>query len=84
MDAVESDRRKAANTFRAAVFGAQNKDRVIAFVCECGREDCKRTVVLTADEYVRARPGLILHESHDQDVRGAAAGAAPEDEYGWA
>jgi hypothetical protein len=65
---MESDRRQSSNAFRATVFGADDRTRLIAFVCECGQDGCSRTVALTAEEYARRRPGLILHESHDDDL----------------
>ena len=62
---METDRRRAANDFRARVFGT-GAGRVIAFICECGRSTCHQTVVLDLDEYEQRRPGLILHGSHEQ------------------
>lgn len=53
----------AANRFRARVFGT-DASRLIGFVCECRDPDCRRTVALTLNEYLAARPGLLLHHEH--------------------
>jgi len=45
------------------------KNRLIAFVCECGSTSCHRTVPLTLEEYEQRRPGLIVHADHDAVVR---------------
>jgi len=68
---METQRRRAANDFRARVFGAE-AHRVIAFVCECGRASCHQTVAMDVHEYELRRPAPILHGSHEQ--RGALAG----------
>ncbi len=47
----------------------RDKGRQIAFICECGRRDCNRTVLLTPEQYEARRPGLILHEIHQRDPR---------------
>lgn len=39
-------------------------ERMLALICECADPSCRRTVLMTADEYDRRRPGLILHPSH--------------------
>ncbi len=57
------DRRKI-NDDRLLRFGGQEPTRVIAFVCECGRRDCRRTVLLTSAEYLERRSGPILHDEH--------------------
>jgi len=69
VDGIKRKKRATSNAFRSAAFLGEDRDSVIAFVCECGSEDCKRTVPLTADEYASRRPGLILHESHRREPR---------------
>jgi len=59
--------KQTANTFRARVFG-DDAARLIAFICECGRPSCHRTVPLTLDEYEQRRPELIVHPDHDAVV----------------
>lgn len=66
---MRKERGTAANTFRARVFG-ESATRPIAFVCECGNLACRRTIILTLDEYKRRRPGLLIHDDH---------GISPED-----
>lgn len=64
MLAVGTERRRAANEFRARVFGGDD-ERVIAFICECGHHSCHRTVMLTLRQYGRARPGPIVDPEHE-------------------
>jgi hypothetical protein len=61
----EAARRRLINAGRAQLFGA-DAERVIAFVCECGNDDCGSGVLLTAREYAaRTSDGeLLLHERH--------------------
>jgi hypothetical protein len=35
----------------------------LALVCECGKSNCHRTVLMTPDEY-DAQPGPILYPGH--------------------
>ncbi|HVA32423.1 MAG TPA: hypothetical protein VMU58_14260 [Gaiellaceae bacterium] len=35
------------------------------FICECGDPTCRRTVILTLDEYEQRRPDPILHLDHE-------------------
>lgn len=58
-----TEKRWAANEFRARVFG-DDEERVIAFICECGHQSCHRTVQLTLGQYGRVRPGPILDPEH--------------------
>lgn len=60
---MEKESRIDVNAYRARVFGTESS-RLIGFVCECEDPDCRRTVMLTLEEYSRARPGLLLHEEH--------------------
>jgi hypothetical protein len=39
-------------------------ERRLALVCECGEADCRRTVVVSVEDYDALRPGLILHPAH--------------------
>lgn len=54
------------NEDRRRMFGSSG--RKLALICECGNVDCRRTVVLTVEEYDARRPGLILHEIHAADA----------------
>lgn len=51
------------NEFRARVFGTE-ESRLIGFICECADPDCRRTIMLTLEDYRRARPGLLVHDDH--------------------
>jgi hypothetical protein len=46
--------RCAANDYRRRTFGGR-ADRLVAFVCECVDTECRRAVLLTAEEYDRLR-----------------------------
>lgn len=37
----------------------------MALLCECGEADCHRSVLVSAAEYDRLRPGPILHPDHE-------------------
>lgn len=37
----------------------------LEFFCECGDPTCRRTIVLTLDEYNERRPDPILHADHE-------------------
>lgn len=62
---VGTDPRWRDNEGRLRSF--RNEAHPVAFICECGRRDCKRAVLLTPEEYEARRPGLILHDSHDRN-----------------
>jgi hypothetical protein len=62
MEAHE-DLRPQLNDDRRRRFGETG--RLLALLCECGDADCRRTVLLTPDEYDAARPGPILHPEHE-------------------
>lgn len=64
MGAQEQEAWRRLNDRQLRAF--RDKGRLIAFVCECGRGDCRRSVMLTPEEYEARRPGLILHHSHDE------------------
>jgi hypothetical protein len=55
-------KRRAVNDYRRRTFGRQAQ-RVIAFVCECANEHCRRSVLLTPGEFDElrsaARPVVI-------------------------
>jgi hypothetical protein len=51
------------NDDRRRRFGSP--ERTIALLCECGQADCHRSVLVSADEYDRLRPGPILHPDHE-------------------
>ena len=68
MEAHE-DLRPRLNEDRRRRFGAAG--RTLALLCECGELDCRRTVLLTVEEYDAVRPGPILHPDHKY-------GAGPE------
>jgi hypothetical protein len=54
--------RRALNEDRRSRFGEPG--RLISFVCECGDPTCRRTVVLTPEEYDAQGPGRLLHAEH--------------------
>jgi hypothetical protein len=53
--------------------GGQN---LIEFICECGDPTCRRTVVLTLDEYEQRRPDPILHPDHEPLPPSSSAASA--------
>jgi hypothetical protein len=57
--------RRRLNDDRRRQFGATG--RSLALLCECGDENCYRTVMLTITEYDASRPGPILHPEHGDD-----------------
>ena len=59
---AEGDSRPHMNDDRRRRFGTGG--RVLALVCECGDPSCRRTVLLTAEEYDAVRPGPVLHPEH--------------------
>lgn len=57
---------RATNDYRRRAFGHQAQ-RVIAFVCECSDEQCRRTVLLTAEEFDEARTSrrpIVVDATH--------------------
>ena len=61
----ETDRRRRLNQDRQRLFGTQEQ-RTIAFLCECGDEECCETVLLTSSDFdTRTRSGEpVLHQLH--------------------
>lgn len=55
-------RRQRMNDDRRRQFG--DTGRRLALLCECGDDECYRTVLLTVAEYDAARPGPIVHPAH--------------------
>jgi redox-regulated HSP33 family molecular chaperone len=58
--------RREVNDYRRRMFGREPQ-RVVAFVCECDDERCRRAVLLTAAEYDRARAAgrsVVVDSSH--------------------
>ena len=55
--------RRDVNEYRRRAFG-NRPDRVVAFVCECADERCRRAVLLTPAEYdeVRAAGAAVVHD----------------------
>jgi len=53
--------RRSANDYRRRTFGGRS-ERLVAYVCECADDGCRRSVLLTADEYdaLRAADGAVL------------------------
>jgi hypothetical protein len=64
---VRANDRLSINEDRQRRFGKGEPARLLALICECGDDECHRTVVLTLEEYRARRPGLILHHAHDAD-----------------
>lgn len=56
---------RLVNANRAQLFGSDPK-RLIAFICECGEEDCAAALLLTGREYDErvSAGGPLLHERH--------------------
>ena len=54
--------RRVSNEGRRHAFGTSGRE--IAFICECDRDSCLETVLLTAEEYDAVRPGPILTPGH--------------------
>lgn len=54
--------RTRLNDDRRRRFGQQA--RTLALLCECSDPDCRRTVLLTREEYDALRPGPLLHPEH--------------------
>ena len=78
----EQRHRQRLNADRRRRFGAAN--RVLALLCECGEIDCRRTVMLSVDEYDAFLPRVIVHPDHrsaewpllrDADAAGEAGGS---------
>lgn len=57
-----SDPRPVLNADRRRVFGAAG--RQLALVCECADGECRRTILMTPEEYDALRPQLVLHPGH--------------------
>ena len=57
---------RAINNYRRRKFGHQEL-RVIAFVCECADDQCRRAVLLTPGEFDEARASgrpIVLDSDH--------------------
>lgn len=52
---------RTANDYRRRTFGGR-ADRLVAYVCECADDGCRRAVLLTGEQYdaVRAADGSVL------------------------
>jgi hypothetical protein len=61
---AHEDLRPQLNADRRRRFGEAG--RTLALLCECGELECRRTVLLTAEEYDAVRPGPILHPDHKE------------------
>ena len=55
--------RRNLNESRRRLFGG-DRERTIAFVCECGDPGCRRSVLLTPEQYEERRGGSIVHAEH--------------------
>jgi len=60
-----NDLRPRLNADRRRQFGTAG--RMLALVCECADPECRRTVLLSPEEYDALRPGLVLHADHAAD-----------------
>jgi hypothetical protein len=59
--------RREVNDYRRRAFG-QHSDRLVAFVCECTGESCRRAVLLTISQYDEARSlgrAVVVDPSHE-------------------
>jgi hypothetical protein len=43
-------------------------ERMLALLCECADPLCHRTVLVSAEEYDRLRPGPVLHPEHERET----------------
>ena len=59
--AVHSELRQSLNADRRRRFG--DSGRPLALVCECGKSNCHRTVLMTPEEY-DAQSGPVLFPGH--------------------
>ena len=59
---LEEDPRLGINADRRRRFGTEG--RMLALLCECGDPECRRTVLLTGEQYDAVRPGPVLHPEH--------------------
>jgi hypothetical protein len=57
-----TDRLRQLNEDRRSRFGTPG--RTLALLCECGEDDCQRTVLVTTEDYDARRPGRIVHGDH--------------------
>jgi len=65
MDGDTRRQRERLNDDRRRQFGETG--RSLALLCECGDEECYRTVTLSVTEFDAARPEPILHPAHRED-----------------
>lgn len=59
--------RRGVNEYRRRAFG-DRAERVVAFVCECADEQCRRAVLLTPVQYDEARAAgraLVVDSAHE-------------------
>lgn len=68
---MDTSERQRLNAGRLELFGS-DPSRLIAFICECGLPGCRKTVLLTAEQYVARSPGAVVHPEH-----GLPAGPEP-------
>ena len=54
--------RMRLNDDRRRRFGQEA--RLLALLCECGDPDCRRTVLLSREQYDDLRPAPVLHPEH--------------------
>jgi hypothetical protein len=54
--------RTRLNDDRRRRFG--HEARLLALVCECDDPDCRRTVLLSREEYDALRPSRVIHPEH--------------------
>ena len=75
------DLRQAMNADRRRQFGSSG--RSLALMCECADAECRRTVVLSPEEYDAVRPAPILHPEHLNERASAQAEALSESQLGF-
>jgi hypothetical protein len=61
--AARNELRQVLNADRRRTFSASGL--FLALLCECGDAGCRRTVLVTPEEYDAQQPRLILHPAHD-------------------
>jgi hypothetical protein len=75
------DLREVMNADRRRQFGGSG--RLLALMCECADAECRRTVMLSPEEYDALRPAPILHPEHLNEKASAQAEALSEAHTGF-
>ena len=63
-EAASAELRQVFNADRRRQFGGSDPTRTLALICECGRANCHRVILVTQAEYDAAQPEVLLHPDH--------------------